>query len=174
MIFGSVQGRGPDVTNPMQPTRLPALLGFLVATFSAAAIGSAATATSVGTWFVTLNKPSWNPPGWLFGPVWTTLYVLMAIAAWRVWRRAEAAAARRTLVWFGAQLALNALWSVLFFGLRRPGWAFAEIFVLWSVLATLLIRFWRADRVAGALWAPYVAWVSFATVLNGSIWWLNR
>lgn len=158
----------------MQPTRPFALLGFLVASFSAAALGSAATATSVGTWYRTLNKPVWNPPAWLFGPVWTLLYVLMAVAAWRVWRRSEATAARRTLGLFGAQLALNALWSGLFFGLRRPDLAFAEVLVLWALLVAMLLRFWRADRVAGALWAPYVAWVSFASVLNGTVWWLNR
>ena len=158
----------------MKIARLPALFGFLVASFSAAALGSVATASSVGTWYLTLNKPAWNPPAWIFGPVWTLLYVLMAVAAWRVWRRSEAAPARRTLVLFGAQLALNALWSWLFFGLRRPDLAFAEVLILWTLLVTLLLRFWRADRTAGVLWAPYVAWVSFASVLNGTIWWLNR
>lgn len=158
----------------MKTSHYPALVGFLVASFTAAGIGSAATATSVGTWYLGLNKPAWNPPGWIFGPVWTTLYILMAIAAWRVWRRSEGTAARTTLLWFGVQLALNALWSVLFFGLQRPGLAFTEVLVFWVILAGLLVHFWRADRIAGALWAPYVAWVSFATVLNGTIWWLNR
>lgn len=158
----------------MQNARLPALFGFLVASFSAAAVGATATATSVGTWYRALNKPAWNPPAWVFGPVWTLLYLLIAVAAWRVWRKAEAATGRRTLLLFGAQLALNALWSVLFFGLRRPDLAFAEVLVLWTLLVALLVRFWRADRTAGVLWAPYVAWVSFASVLNGTVWWLNR
>jgi tryptophan-rich sensory protein len=158
----------------MKNARLPALLGFVVASFCAAAIGGAATATSVQTWYRTLHKPAWNPPDWLFGPGWTLLYLLMAVAAWRVWRRSESPAARATLGLFGAQLALNALWSVLFFGLRQPGWAFAEVLVLLTVLVALLARFWRADRVAGVLWLPYVAWVGFASVLNGTVWWLNR
>jgi tryptophan-rich sensory protein len=144
------------------------------ASFCAAAIGGVATATSVGTWYRTLHKPAWNPPDWIFGPVWTLLYVLMAIAAWRVWRSGGPAAARRTLALFGVQLALNSLWSVLFFGLRRPDWAFAEVSMLWSCLVLLLVRFFHADRIAAALWSPYVAWVSFASVLNGTVWWLNR
>lgn len=155
-------------------SRLLPLAGFLVASFFTAALGSLATARSVGTWYPGLNKPAWNPPAWVFGPVWTALYILMALAAWLVWRRAEKQAARTILVWYGVQLALNALWSVLFFGLQRPGLAFVEIIILWAVLAGLLAHFWRAHRLAGALWAPYVAWVSFATVLNGSLWWLNR
>ncbi len=158
----------------MAKSKFPVLLGFLGATFAAGAIGSAATFTSVTTWYRTLHKPAWNPPDWLFGPVWTLLYVFMAVAAWRVWRHSEARAARRTLILFGVQLALNTIWSVLFFGLRRPDLAFVEVIVFWAVLVALLVRFWHADRIATALWAPYVAWVSFASVLNGTVWWLNR
>ena len=158
----------------MQIAKLPALFGFVAASFCAAAIGGVATATSVTTWYRALNKPAWNPPDWLFGPVWTLLYLMMAVAAWRGWRRSEGSAARATLGLFGAQLALNALWSVLFFGLRQPGCAFAEVLLFWALLVVLLRRFWHADRTAGALWAPYVAWVSFASVLNGAVWWLNR
>lgn len=150
------------------------LAGFLVASFSVAAIGGAATASSVGTWYQTLQRPAWNPPNWIFGPVWTLLYILMSVAAWRVWCRAEAATAQSSLRWFAAQLVLNLLWSLLFFGLRSPGLAFVEVLVFWAVLVVMLSQFWRADRIAGALWAPYVAWVSFASVLNGTIWWLNR
>lgn len=158
----------------MKHSRLAALAGFIGGSFCAAAIGGAATATSVGTWYRALHKPGWNPPDRIFGPTWTLLYVLMAVAAWRVWRRNEAAAARRTLVLFSLQLALNALWSVLFFGLRRPDLAFVEVLILWGLLVVLLHRFWCADRAAGWLWAPYVAWVSFASVLTGTVWWLNR
>jgi tryptophan-rich sensory protein len=158
----------------MAKFKFPPLAGFLAASFAAGGIGSAATFASVTTWYRTLHKPTWNPPDWLFGPVWTLLYVFMAVAAWRVWRASEPAAARRTLVWFGVQLALNAIWSVLFFGLRRPDLAFAEVLVFWAVLVALLVRFWRADPLAGALWSPYVAWVSFASVLNGTVCWLNR
>lgn len=148
---------------------------FLVVTFFAAAIGSAATFQSVKTWYPTLLKPSWTPPSYLFAPVWTTLYVAMSIAAWRVWRvqsgTAAAAAVRRN---YAAQLALNALWSVLFFGLKRPDLALVDIAGLWLILAITLGRFWKADRWAAVLWIPYVLWVSFAFALNAAIWSLNR
>lgn len=150
------------------------LLGFIGATLVAAALGSAATASSVRTWYAELNKPSWNPPRWIFGPVWTTLYLMMAVAAWRVWRHHENPGVRSALGWFFAQLALNALWSFLFFGLRRPDLAFAEILALFGCLVIVQCKFWRIDRVAGVLWLPYVFWVGFAAALNAAIWWLNR
>ena len=151
-----------------------ALAAFLIATFATAVIGGAATASSVNTWYAGLRKPDWNPPNWVFGPAWTVLYVLMAVAAWRVWGRTEVDARRRTLELFSAQLALNALWSVLFFGFRRPGFALVDVVVLWSLLLTLQVRFARIDRVAGWLWTPYLVWVSFASALNAAVWWLNR
>jgi tryptophan-rich sensory protein len=157
----------------MKSARYLALALFLVATFAAGAIGSSVTIESVRTWYPTIAKPAWNPPDWIFAPVWTTLYVVMATAAWRVWRKAEPAAARRLLVIYGVHLVLNALWSVVFFAFHRPDLALVEILVLWSLLVTLLIRFWRADRLAGVLWSPYVAWVTFATGLNATIWYLN-
>ena len=147
------------------------LVGFLIASFTAAAIGGFATADNVRTWYPEINKPLWNPPSWLFGPVWTVLYLFMSIAAWRIWRVREQAEARFALRLFFVQLVLNALWSLLFFGLHSPGWA---LVILWSLLANLQSRFWQLDRVAGWLWAPYLAWVSFATFLNATIWWLNR
>lgn len=150
------------------------LIAFVGVTFVAAAIGGAATATSVSTWYPALLKPSWNPPSWVFGPVWSTLYLLMAVSAWRVWRHSEHPERRRALAWYFGQLALNALWSCLFFGLRSPGLALAEILVLWAALAVVLVKFARIDRPAAALWLPYLAWVSFAGGLNGAIWWLNR
>lgn len=154
--------------------RYGALIGFLLATFAAAAIGSWSTFENVRTWYPTLAKPTWTPPGWLFGPVWSVLYVAMAVAAWRVWRMQSGAAARGVLRLYGAQLGLNALWSVLFFGLRRPDLALVDIGALWLLLVLALGRFWRVDRIAGGLWAPYVVWVSFASALNAAIWWLNR
>jgi tryptophan-rich sensory protein len=150
------------------------LLGFLAVAFAAAAVGGLATASSVSTWYVGLHQPSWNPPAWVFGPVWSLLYTLMAVAAWRVWRHHESPGVPVALGLFYAQLGLNMLWSVLFFGLRSPGWALLEIFVLLSVLAVVQVRFQRIDRLAGLLWTPYVAWVGFATVLNATVWWLNR
>lgn len=158
----------------MPSRRWPALLGFLVVTFAAASIGALATNSSVGTWYPRLNKPAWNPPSWVFGPVWSALYVMMAAAAWRVWLRTEHLGRRSALTWFFVQLGLNALWSCLFFGLRSPGLAFAEIFALWTALVVVLVKFARIDRLAAMLWVPYLAWVSFASVLNGTVWWLNR
>lgn len=153
--------------------RYGSLVGFLAITFAAAVIGSAATFRSVATWYPTLVKPTWTPPAFLFGPVWTALYCAMAVAAWRVWRAQTGSKATAVLRTYGAQLALNALWSVLFFGLRRPDLALLDIAALWIVLVIALVRFWRADRIAGGLWSPYVAWVSFAFALNAAIWRLN-
>jgi tryptophan-rich sensory protein len=146
---------------------------FIVAAFAAAAVGGVATGSSVTTWYLTINKPSWNPPGWVFGPVWSALYLMMAVAAWRVWlRRTEPGAPLTLRLWF-VQLGLNLLWSVLFFGLRRPDLALLEIVLLWSVLAVLQFRLARFDRPAALLWVLYLAWVSFATFLNFTLWRLN-
>ncbi|WP_414660854.1 TspO/MBR family protein [Horticoccus sp. 23ND18S-11] len=158
----------------MTSRRYPALVVFLLVTFAAAAIGSTATFPNVSTWYPTLNKPSWTPPGWLFGPVWSCLYLAMAVAAWRVWRKSMIGNAAVTAWLYGLQLVLNALWSVLFFGLKQPGFALVDIVALWLLLLGLLVRFWRADRIAGALWTPYFLWVTFASGLNTAIWWLNR
>ena len=147
--------------------------GFLVASFTAAAIGGTATGRAVQDWYPTLTKPAWNPPAWLFGPVWTVLYIAMAVAAWLVWRRAGWAGARLALTLFMVQLALNAAWSIIFFGLRNPGAAFAEIVVLWAAIVGTLVMFWQVSVPAGMLFIPYLTWVSFAAVLNFVIWRLN-
>ncbi len=152
--------------------QVSALIGFIAAAFIAGAIGSWATFPNVRDWFPLLLKPAWNPPGWLFAPVWTTLYVLMGLAIWRAWRAGGPAAPRLVRLYF-AQLFFNALWSVLFFGLKQPAWALADILVLWGLLVWLQIGLWRSERVAGALWVPYVLWVSFATALNAAIVRLN-
>lgn len=146
---------------------------FLLVASVAALIGSIATAAGLATWYPALRKPAWTPPAWIFAPVWTALYILMSVAAWRVWRQAAPREARRTFAWFAAQLSLNALWSVLFFGLQRPGAALVEGIVLWLLLVAMLSRFWRVDRVAGMLWASYVTWVGFAMLLNAALWRLN-
>jgi len=150
------------------------LLGFIGVTLIAGALGNTATSESVATWYQELTKPSWNPPAWLFGPVWTALYLMMAVAAWRVWRHYEHPDRRRALTWFFGQLVLNTLWSFIFFAWQQPGWAFVEILVLWAALIVTGLKFWSIDHPAGFLWLPYVLWVSFATALNGTIWWLNR
>ena len=152
-------------------TWLP-LLGFVGAAFLAGAIGSWATFENVRSWYPSLNKPAWNPPNWIFGPVWTTLYILMGVAIWRVWRMPVPAARRLVRVYF-VQLFFNALWSVLFFGLKQPAWALADIVMLWLMLVWLLLSVWRVERPAGWLWLPYVLWVSFATALNTAIVRLN-
>ena len=138
------------------------------------AVGGFATASSVTTWYAGLNKPSFNPPNGVFAPVWTTLYVLMALAAWRVWR-ADAADGRRrsALVLYAVQLALNLAWSLIFFGLRQPGLALGEVALLMAAAIATDAAFWRIDRPAGLMMAPYAAWVAFASVLNLEIWRLN-
>ncbi len=149
-----------------------ALAGFVALCLAVGAAGGLATATSVATWYPTLAKPAFNPPNWVFGPVWTTLYVLMAIAAWRVWR-SGAPGARLALGAWALQLALNLCWSLVFFGLQRIGAALAEILVLFAAIVLTAHLFWRIDRPAGALFAPYIAWVAFAAVLNTALWRLN-
>ena len=134
------------------------------------------TRSSVTTWFPTLIKPSFNPPSWVFAPVWSILFVMMGVAAGLVWDRIEAEreAVKKALIFFAIQLGLNALWSYLFFGLRNPMLAGLEIIVLWIMIFETYIQFVKINKIAGYLLLPYLAWVSFASVLNGSIWWLNR
>ena len=146
------------------------LLAFLIACAAAATPG---IAFRPGAWYRGLAKPSWCPPDWLFGPVWLVLYVSVAIAGWLVWQRAGPGGAAPALAVYAVQLVLNGLWSTLFFGLRRPDLAFAEIVCLWlSVLATIAL-FHPIDETAAWILVPYAAWVSFAVLLNLSIWRLN-
>ncbi len=136
-------------------------------------LGGAVTAESVTTWYATLNKPSFNPPNWIFGPVWTALYILMGVAAWRVWRAADRDTARGPLAVFALQLAVNLGWSVAFFGLRNPGLAVVVILLLDLLVLATALMFRRIDRLAAWLLVPYLAWISFATLLNVTIWRLN-
>ena len=137
-----------------------------------------ATQSSIKTWFPTLMKPSFNPPNWVFAPVWSMLYIMMGIAAGLVWNRMEASKdkelVKKSLIFFAIQLGLNALWSVLFFGLRNPMLALIEIVLLWLMIYETYIKFGKIDKIAGYLFLPYLAWVSFASILNASIWWLNK
>jgi len=126
-----------------------------------------------GPWYAVLNKPLWTPPSWVFGPVWSLLYLMMGIAAWLVWREAGLGQAKLALGLFVFQIALNALWSYLFFGHQRPDWALMEIVILWLVIGATTIAFWKYNRLASWLFVPYWAWVSFATLLNWQIWRLN-
>jgi len=148
-----------------------ALAGWVVLSFSAAAIGGF---FMPGTWYDNLKKPSWNPPNWIFGPVWTALYATMAVAAWLVWNRGGFAVQRVALSLFLAQLLFNALWSPLFFGLRHPALAFADIVLLWLALLGTIVAFWKVRMIAGAMLLPYLAWVTFASALNFALWRLNH
>ncbi|WP_035612752.1 TspO/MBR family protein [Haloferula sp. BvORR071] len=156
---------------PMNP-RFPilGLAGWIALCFVAPALGAFAMPD---TWYASLQKPSWNPPAWLFGPVWTALYITMAVAAWLVWRRGGFALQRVPLTWFLVQLALNAAWTPLFFGLHRPDLAFADIVLLWLAIIVTITVFRRVHRGAGWLLVPYLAWVSFASVLNFTLWRMN-
>jgi translocator protein len=146
------------------------LVAWLVLVFTASLTG---VFVSTAGWYAELNKPAWNPPAWIFGPVWTVLYIMMAVAVWRVWLRGGWRAQSKPLALFLIQWGLNAFWTPLFFGLHLLGWAFVEILVL-LVFILLTIRAFRAiDRVAALLLVPYLAWVAFASVLNFTIWWMN-
>jgi translocator protein len=135
----------------------------------AGAIGSIFTSKSVSTWYSTINRPSFNPPNWLFGPVWTILFILMGIALYFVWTLGD----KQAMIVFAVQLLLNILWSALFFGLKAPFYAFLEIIILWAAILMTIFVFYRVSPKAAYLLVPYILWVSFAAILNFSIWRLN-
>jgi translocator protein len=141
----------------------------------ASAIGSFATVRAIPSWYKGLAKPSFNPPNWLFGPAWTVLYLLMAVAAWLVWKHGlGATGVKLALAVFLGQLVLNALWSILFFGLRSPLAGMVDIVAMWPAILATIVLFFRVSVIAGILLLPYIAWVSFAAVLNAAILRLNR
>ena len=154
-----------------KPRSALGLAGFVVLCFSAAAFGSQ---FMPGEWYAALKKPSWNPPNWIFGPVWSALYTMMAVAAWLVWRRGGFKLNRLPLALFLTQLFLNSLWSWLFFGLKNPALAFGEIVLLWLGIGGTIVAFWPRQRTAAWLLVPYLLWVSFASGLNFTLWQLNR
>lgn len=137
-------------------------------------IGSIFTSPSIPTWYATLTKPSFNPPSWIFAPVWITLFVLIGISLYMVWNKGlQDKKVKISLFIFGVQLVLNVLWSFLFFGLHSPFYAFLEIIILWIAIVLTIVNFFKASRTAGLLLLPYIFWVSFAAILNFSIWRLN-
>ena len=151
------------------------LIGSVLLCEAAGGIGSIFTRDSVEDWYPKLEKPSFTPPGWIFGPVWTLLFALMGISLYVVsQQREEGGAPRTSHVLFGIQLVLNVLWSYLFFGRRSPGWALVEIVFLWAAIAATTGAFWRVSRTAALLLLPYLLWTSFAALLNYEIWCLNR
>lgn len=158
----------------MKP-RIPVrpLLLFLVATFATAALGGLATAKGVRDWYPALVKPSFNPPSWVFGPVWTALYLMMSFAAALAWSRADPAGRRRVVALYGVHLAANAAWSFLFFALRAPWLALLDLAALLGLIVAMIALFLPLSGLAALLLAPYLAWCGFAFALNLAIAWLN-
>lgn len=149
------------------------LLGWFSATFAAGSVGAIASARAA-SFYAQLSQPSWAPPAWLFGPVWSVLYVFMALAAWLVWRKHGFGGASTALRLFAIQLVANALWTWLFFTLHFGALSLAEIALLWLLIAATLFAFWPLQRLAALLMVPYLAWVSFASALTFSLWQLNH
>lgn len=159
--------------NAPEPARKWWMLVFwLAVVFAVSLAGSAVTLPQIPTWYAGLTKPSFTPPNWLFGPVWTTLYAAMAIAVWRI-GTPSSAAQKRAVIFFVVQLVLNGVWSPAFFGLESPLLGMLIIVPLWIAIAVTLAAFWRLDRVAGLLLVPYLVWVTYATMLNIAIYALN-
>lgn len=151
------------------------LIFALLVTQLAGVFGSFFTIPAIDSWYATLAKPALTPPGWLFGPVWLTLYLSMGIALYLVWKEdTKRHAVQQALSLFSLQLIVNAVWSTLFFGLQSPLWALADILVLWLLLIATILAFWRIRRPAAYLLIPYLLWVSFAAYLNAAIYFLNR
>lgn len=149
------------------------LIASIVISQAAGAIGSLFTVQNIPTWYAGLNKPSFNPPNYLFGPVWISLYFIMGIAFFLVWKKSETHSIKVPAVLFVAQLVLNALWSILFFGMKNPALGFMEIILLWIFIVLCIIKFYPISKTAAWLLLPYLIWVSFASVLNFKIWMLN-
>lgn len=166
------------MTEPTQPpaARPHPIRGFLLwlaLCTATSGIGALASANA-RSFYAELAQPAWSPPGWVFGPVWSLLFLAMAVAAWLVWRVPEESKSRSlALRLFVVQLVANALWSWLFFAWRLGGWAFAEVLLLWALIAATLVAFWRIRPAAGWLLLPYLAWVTFASALNYTLWRMN-
>lgn len=167
--------RQPPMTQATvsRPNQVFGFIAWLALCIATSAVGAVAS-VNARSFYADLVRPDWAPPGWLFGPVWTVLFVAMAVAAWLVWRVPMASKARSlALGLFVAQLVANALWSWLFFAWRLGGAAFAEVLLLWLLIACTLVAFWRIRPVAGWLLVPYLGWVTFAAALNYVLWQLN-
>lgn len=159
---------------PKSLRELGELLAAIAICESAGGIGAIATREGTKTWYPTLKKPSFNPPSQVFAPVWTILYAMMGASTWLLWRRRDDERTALAGKLFALQLILNTLWSFIFFKWRSPGWAFLEIIVLWAAIVLTIRAAWKVSPLAGALLLPYLAWTSFAMLLNGRIWQLNR
>ena len=158
----------------MKIENIPKLAASIIICLMAGFIGSVFTVDSIQTWYMGIEKPFFNPPNWIFGPVWTTLFILMGISLYLVWSRGiKTNDAKIALTLFSAQLVLNVLWSIIFFSLKSPFYAFIEIVILWTAILFTIIWFRKISKTAGYLLVPYILWVSFAAVLNLSIFLLN-
>jgi benzodiazapine receptor len=155
------------------PQKIGAFLLSLIIPLAVGGISGFFTVSAIPGWYQTIQKPSWNPPNWVFGPVWTTLYVLMGIAMYLIWTQPRTEQRQRTLYLNAAQLILNFFWSLIFFNLHAIGWALIEIIILWVVIVQTMFAYDRIYKPAAWLLLPYIVWVTFATILNGTIWWLN-
>jgi tryptophan-rich sensory protein len=151
---------------------LPLLISILIALL-AGFIGSFFTTSSISTWYAFINKPFFSPPNWIFAPVWSFLYILMGISAFLIWQKRDNSKIKPAMIFYGIQLVLNTLWSIIFFGMHNPGLALLEILILWVFISITLIEFYRINKTAGLLFIPYLLWVSFASILNYAIWILN-
>lgn len=159
----------------MKIKQITILFVFIAIAELAGIVGSFFTVSAIPTWYATIAKPTWNPPSWVFGPVWTMLYAIMGIAAFLIWRKGwDQKAVKIALGIFGVQLFLNAIWSVIFFGFKNPGWAFVDIVFLWIAIVATMVLFAKVSKPALWLLVPYLLWVSFASVLNFTIWDLNK
>jgi tryptophan-rich sensory protein len=158
----------------MKISNLGKLVIAVAISLAAGGLGSIFTSSAIPTWYTTLSRPALNPPNWIFAPVWTTLFVLMGIAAFLIWKRGiDKPKNREALKIFLGQLILNVLWSFIFFGLHNPGLAFLEIIFLWLAILATILSFSKISKTAAYLLIPYIAWVSFASYLNLAIWQLN-
>jgi len=150
------------------PIQIAAAIGILLLTIAAPSLGAF---SPPGEWYQSIHKPSWNPPPWIFGPVWSVLYLMMATAAFLVWRKDGW---NRAMSAYLVQLIFNAAWTPLFFGAKRIDWACTDIVALWFAILVTILCFWKTSKVAAWLMVPYLGWVSFATVLNATLWAMNR
>lgn len=157
-------------TEPKASRQVAGLLGWVMLCFGAAILGGLATSAGDGTWYDSLRKPAWTPPDWVFAPVWSLIYLTMAVSAWMVWRREGLWRAALPLGLFVVQLGLNVAWSGLFFGLENPGAAMLDLAVLWCAILATALAFWYRSPLAAWLLMPYLAWVSFAGSLNFVLW----
>jgi tryptophan-rich sensory protein len=155
------------------PQKIGAFLLSLIIPLAVGGISGYFTVSAIPGWYQTIQKPSWNPPNWVFGPVWTTLYALMGIAMYLIWTQPRSEQRQRALHLNAAQLILNFFWSLIFFNLHAIGWALIEIIILWVLIVRTMFAFDRVYKPAAWLLLPYIVWVTFATILNGTIWWLN-